>query len=127
MVKYITTAFLLAFAACVPMTARATSTPANSLVYFWQKGCAACADWDTHVGRLYAKTDEAKRLPLRQVDIDHRPPDLTHVEGVHYTPTFLVLHCGHEVARIIGYNSDFQFWGLLDQAMRKLPKSNRCK
>lgn len=113
---------LLGAAARVP-----ARPPVNQLVYFSQQGCPACLAWDHDIGRIYAKTDEAKALPLRRVDIDApRPADLQNIEGIHYTPTFVVLHCGREVARIIGYTSDFQFWGLLDRAEQELPKGDAC-
>lgn len=125
--KHFTVALVLLWAILGAGSADAAGTPVNSLLYFSQKGCPACIAWDRAVGRLYAKTDEAKLLPLRRVDIDHRPANLAQIQGIHYTPTFVVLHCGHEVARILGYNSDFQFWGLLDQAIHELPSGTSCK
>jgi len=95
---------------------------ADELVMFQQAGCPYCAAWDRHIGRIYAKTDEAKLLRLRRVDIHApRPPDLRDVHGVVFTPTFVVMHCGREAARITGYISDDQFWGLLDEALKRIP------
>jgi len=94
---------------------------ADQLVMFQQDGCPYCAAWDQNVGRIYAKTDEAKVLPLRRVDIGApRPRDLRAIRGVVFTPTFVVMHCGREVARITGYISDDQFWGLLDAAVKSI-------
>jgi thioredoxin-related protein len=94
---------------------------ADQLVMFSQDGCPYCAAWDRNVGRIYAKTDEAKVLPLRRIDIGApRPRDLQAIRGVVFTPTFVVLHCGREIARITGYISDDQFWGLLDAAVKSL-------
>lgn len=100
---------------------------ADQLVMFEQQACPFCADWNRHVGRIYAKTDEAKVLPLRRVDIDvARPADLASVRGIVFTPTFVVTHCGREIRRITGYISDEQFWGLLDEAVKALKAELAC-
>jgi len=94
---------------------------------FEQEGCPFCAAWNREVGGIYKKTDEAKLLPLRRVDIHTaRPIDLRSIDGIVYTPTFVVLHCGQEVQRIVGYAGKEQFWELLDIGIQKIgphPKS----
>jgi len=100
-------------------TVAAVPATADELVMFQQQGCPYCAAWDRQVGRIYVKTDEAKILPLRRVDIHAtRPTELKQIHGVVFTPTFVVLHCGREFARITGYVGDEQFWGLLDEAVK---------
>lgn len=110
--------------------ATSVAARADSLVMFEQKACPYCAAWNRDVGRIYAKTDEAKLLPLRRVDIDaSRPRDLRAIAGAYFTPTFVVVHCGREAARITGYISEDQFWGLLDNAIKQLrddPKGKAC-
>ena len=99
----------------------------DELVMFRDVGCPFCAQWDHDVGKLYAKTDEAKLLPLRQVDLlGTRPSDLTKVAGVQYTPTFVLMHCGREIARITGYLGPDQFWGLLDKDIATLKQARSC-
>lgn len=92
-----------------PMTSNAAE-----LVMFERGGCVWCERWHRDVGASYGKTDEAKVLPLRRVNIDARAT--YHVElasPVRYTPTFVVVDDGREIGRIIGYISDDAFWGLL--------------
>ncbi len=106
----------------------ASPTYADQLVMFEQAGCPYCAAWDREVGHLYAKTDEAKRLPLRRVDIHGpRPDDLRSVRAVAFTPTFVVMHCGREYARITGYIGEDQFWGLLDRSLAAIADENKAK
>jgi len=101
--------------------------PVGELVMFQQQGCPYCAAWDRHVGRIYAKTDEAKILPLRRVDIyATRPSDLEQIHGVVFTPTFVVTHCGRELRRITGYAGDEQFWGLLAEAVKAVKDGAPC-
>jgi hypothetical protein len=108
--------------------AAASTPPVNQLVMFRQAGCPFCARWDREIGVTYAKTDEAKILPLREVDLHApRPSDLRSIAGVIYTPTFVVMHCGAEIARITGYISPDQFWGLLDEAVSDIKASSSCK
>ncbi|GAC1424793.1 MAG: hypothetical protein NVSMB5_18940 [Candidatus Velthaea sp.] len=76
---------------------------------------------------MYGKTDEGKLLPLRRVDIHaERPPQLVQIGGVRFTPTFVIMHCGKELARITGYAGDDQFWGLVDSAVRTIKESPKC-
>ncbi len=48
------------------------------------------------------------------IDIDDPvPADLTFARKVVYTPTFILIENGTEVARIEGYPGEDFFWGLL--------------
>ncbi|BDE06171.1 hypothetical protein WPS_14470 [Vulcanimicrobium alpinum] len=121
---------LVAFFAVVLMSGAkaAVSLPArDQLVMFEQEGCPYCAAWNRDVGNVYSKSDEGKAFPLRRVDIHHtRPADLRAVGSVRFTPTFVVMHCGREFARITGYLGNEQFWGLLDQSVRSIKESSAC-
>lgn len=89
---------------------------------FRQALCEWCKVWDDEVGIVYEKTREGKIAPVRDVDIhDQRPRDLTGIKPVIYTPTFVVLHNGMEIGRILGYPGEDHFWGLLSQILEKLP------
>jgi hypothetical protein len=95
---------------------------------FEQAGCPFCAAWDRDVGGIYPKTDESQALPLRRVDIHApRPADLRAIGAIHFTPTFVVLHCGRESARLIGYSGQDNFWGLLDRDITELKGESPCR
>jgi thioredoxin-related protein len=94
---------------------------AAELVMFESEGCDWCEAWDDDIGVAYDKTSEAKVVPLRRVDIDDdRPADLSHLEGLMYTPTFVVMKDGNEVGRIIGYPGEDFFWQLLNEIIEKI-------
>ncbi len=97
---------------------------AAELIMFEQAGCIYCQRWDRDVGTLYERTDEAKALPLRRIDIQNQKASgFVLASPVRYTPTFVVVDQGREVGRITGYSNDNAFWGLLDALAAKLPPS----
>ncbi len=91
---------------------------------FDQAGCIYCQRWERDVGALYGKTDEAKTLPLRRIDIQNQKASgIALASPIRYTPTFVVADNGREVGRITGYSNDNAFWGLLDAIAAKLQTS----
>ncbi|MAF49413.1 MAG: hypothetical protein QGH73_06960 [Rhodospirillales bacterium] len=98
------------------------SLPARAaeLVMFEEEGCEWCQVWNETIAPVYPKTPEGGFAPLRRVDIsDDQPKDLQHINGVHFTPTFVIMDGGKEVGRIIGYPGEEFFWGLLEEILRK--------
>lgn len=98
---------------------------AAQLVMFESATCEWCERFHDEIGPIYPKTKEARCAPLRRVDVhDPRPDDLAHIQGVIYTPTFVLIDHGQEIDRITGYPGEDFFWGQLAQALGKL--SPRC-
>jgi thioredoxin-related protein len=95
---------------------------AAELLMFRRAGCPWCAKWDQAIAPVYPQTEEAKRAPLRMVDLDHaRAPEESLARPVRYTPTFVLVDHDREVGRIEGYPGEEFFWGLLDELIAKLP------
>ncbi len=104
------------------MSLAPAAAAAGELVMFWAAGCPWCAAWDRDIAAVYPRTEEAKRLPLRRVDLRaRRPDDLRYIEGIRFTPTFVAVEDGREYGRIVGYIGEDQFWGLLGQIVATLP------
>jgi len=84
------------------------------LVYVFSNDCVFCKAWDRDVGRLYGRTDYAKKAPLFKIDISLFSKHFTNVtRKVSGTPTFILMSGNDEVGRIIGYqNRDMFFWAL---------------
>ncbi|GIT92988.1 hypothetical protein JANAI62_34460 [Jannaschia pagri] len=83
-----------------------------------EEGCIWCARWDAEVGDAYAKTAEGRAAPLRRVDIhDPLPDDIRLTSRMRFTPTFVLLHDGQEVARREGYPGEDFFWPVLGQML----------
>lgn len=115
-----------AIAALVLMVACLTAPVAQSaeLVMFETASCPYCKRWHREIGPIYPKTPEARRAPLRRVDLEAaRPADLAFAKGVVFTPTFVLVDDGREIGRFMGYGGDEQFWTLLAELMGKLCKA----
>ncbi|MDR6660223.1 thioredoxin-related protein [Tardiphaga robiniae] len=103
---------------------------ASELLMFERDGCVWCARWNREIAPVYDKTDEAKLLPLRRIDMDRdKSPGVALASPVRFTPTFLIVDNGREVGRITGYMNDESFWSLLGKYGARLttsqPNANR--
>lgn len=111
----------LVFAALVLMAISPVARSAE-LIMVEQAGCEWCEAWDKEIGGIYHKTPEGKIAPLRRVNIHRRLPEhLAFIDRLVYTPTFVLVHHGREVGRILGYPGEDFFWGLLRDLLEKLP------
>ena len=94
----------------------ANAAPAElQLLMFERDGCSYCRQWNEEIGPAYPRTAEGAAAPLRRIDIAQPLPvgiTLTGRPPV-FTPTFVLLREGAEVARIEGYAGDEFFWVLL--------------
>ena len=110
-------AFVLGHAPLISINA----SSAAELVMFETAFCEWCEAWDRAVGVVYHKTEEGRAAPLRRVELHApRPEGLESIEGIVYTPTFVLVEDGSEIGRINGYPGDDHFWGLLGEMVRKL-------
>lgn len=102
------------------MAAILTSTPVRAveLVMVEQPGCEWCARWNEEIGPIYPKTAEGRFAPLRRVNLRDLPDDLVPARRVVFTPTFLIVSDGHEMARLEGYPGADFFWPLLEALLR---------
>lgn len=107
--------FLLAFfLIALPLAARAETV----LMMAEKEGCFWCIRWHQEVGPIYPKTDEGRAVPLLRHDLAGPLPDGIELNSrVRFTPTFILLENGHEVARIEGYPGDMFFWALLNDML----------
>jgi thioredoxin-related protein len=97
---------------------------AAELVMFTLKGCPFCAKWEREIDPIYPRTEEARKAPLRKVDIHQAPAEIADLaRKVRYTPTFVLLADGREIGRIEGYSDDATFWGNLGALVKRLEAS----
>lgn len=91
----------------------------RALVMVEQAGCEWCKRWNEEIGPIYPKTREGAFAPLHRVDLRAIPADLQLTRRVTFTPTFLIVNDGHEMARLEGYPGEDFFWPLIAQLMRQ--------
>jgi hypothetical protein len=97
---------------------------AAELIMLERPGCSWCLRWNREIAPVYPKTAEGRQAPLRRVDVTEPwPADLAGVDGDLYTPTFIVVDNGTEIARLRGYPGEDFFWPLLGEMLGKLPAS----
>ncbi len=112
------TVFWLAVPAAFP--GRAAAGAATELIMVEQEGCVYCEQWDTEILPIYARTAESKVAPLRKMDLfDGFPGGISFARAVNFTPTFVLVRDGVELARIEGYPGEDFFWGLLGMMLEK--------
>ncbi|MGD9864851.1 MAG: hypothetical protein AB7S99_16750 [Pseudodonghicola sp.] len=105
------------FAGALAALTLAGPAVAAELVMVEQVGCAWCARWNAEIAPAYPKTSEGKFAPLRRVDLRALPEDLELARRVSFTPTFLLVEDGREIARMEGYPGEDFFWPMLDQLL----------
>ena len=90
------------------------------LVMVEQDGCSYCILWHDQIAPAYPKTAEGQHAPLVRVDIREDAPDgMAYARKVTFTPTFVLMQSGEEVARMEGYVGEDFFWPLLAQMLVK--------
>lgn len=90
----------------------ATTLPAWAveLVIVEQPGCYTCRQWNEEIAPIYPKTEAGQFAPLRRAELRHKPEDLTYARSVNFTPTFILIEEGREIARLEGYPGEDFFW-----------------
>ena len=85
-----------------------------------RQGCAYCVQWKKDIGaEEYGNTREGAHAPLSIIDLSDAPPDeVQFARPVVFTPTFILVEDGRELARIEGYPGEDFFWGLLGMMLK---------
>ena len=106
---------------CVAAMLATTAAAADMrLAMFEEDWCVYCEQWNAEIGGVYDKTTEGKQAPLLRIDIHGpRPEGLALKTGVNFTPTFILIRDGEELARLEGYPGEDFFWALLNQMLQR--------
>lgn len=88
------------------------------LIMVEQPGCVYCERWDAEIAPAYPKTPEGQYAPLIRASLrDGAPDGITYARRVVFTPTFVLVDQGEELARIEGYPGEDFFWPLLKRLL----------
>lgn len=100
------------------LTFLGTAAQAAELVMVEQHGCFYCEKWNAEIAPIYPKTAEGLAAPLRRMDLqDDFPGEIAFKAAVVFTPTFVLVENGEELARLEGYPGEDFFWGLLNRLL----------
>ncbi len=92
------------------------------LIMVEEPGCAYCAAWLDEIGPSYPNTVEGRFAPLLRADLRNGPPEgVSYARKVVYTPTFVLINDGNEIARLEGYPGENFFWPLLQEMLGTVP------
>ena len=93
------------------------------LIMVEEPGCAYCAAWLDEIGPVYPNTDEGRFAPLLRADLSDGPPaGVSYARKVVYTPTFVLIDDGKEIARLEGYPGENFFWPMLQEMLVASPE-----
>ena len=112
---------LMALAVFLPLAAAPNAAPVDLrsapavLVMVQDPACPYCARWEAEVGHSYRASQEGKFAPL--VVRPRGDPEISGLEKIVYSPTFVMLAYGQEVGRIVGYQGRDLFWMQLEPLM----------
>ncbi|MFL2782931.1 MAG: hypothetical protein ACJZ9G_12005 [Rhodospirillales bacterium] len=106
--------FLILFFLALCLQSR-TASATNKILMITDAKCPICVIWEKEIGRIYPKTDAAKRYPLYRIEI-HNYNQRKNSNSIkqNVTPTFIIIENGNEKGRIIGYSNAELFWWELD-------------
>ena len=98
-----------------------TFASAAELIVVEADNCPYCKKFNREIAPAYTNTAEGQQAPLRRVWLNEQwPDDLKGLTLAKYTPTFILVHDGREVDRLVGYRGDEYFWFLLNKMLEKL-------
>jgi len=90
---------------------------AVELVIVEQTGCYTCRLWNQEIAPIYPKTEIGEFAPLRREELRHKPDDIDYARAINFTPTFLLVEDGKEVARLEGYPGEDFFWWHIEKML----------
>ena len=99
------------------LTIQSVNAKENSLMLMiTDKNCLYCIIWEKQIGKIYPKTDIAKKFPLQRIEvknfINYKKYDL---KKTNITPTFILIKNANEEGRIEGYTNPEMFWWQVDE------------
>ncbi len=83
----------------------------DKLVMFDAHSCGACKQFKREMAPVYRRSKLGKTVPLRIVDSNGRGMKRyrNRVHPISYTPTFVLMRNGREIARTVGYSGRKSF------------------
>ena len=114
--KYIHTPIVVFFIFITSIFQSVDAKDASLMIMITDKNCLYCIVWEKQVGKIYPKTEIAKKFPLHRIEVknfvNYTKYDL---KKTNITPTFIFIKNDNEAGRIEGYTNPEMFWWQVDE------------
>ncbi len=114
--KYIHTSIIVFFIFITSMFQSVDAKDNSLLIMITDKNCLYCIVWEKQIGKIYPKTEIAKKFPLHRIEVknfvNYTKYDL---KKTNITPTFIFIKNDNETGRIEGYTNPEMFWWQVDE------------
>ena len=114
--KYIYTPIIIFFIFITSIFQSVDAKDTSLMIMITDKNCLYCIVWEKQIGKIYPKTEIAKKFPLHRIEVknfvNYTKYDL---KKTNITPTFIFIKNDNEVGRIEGYTNPEMFWWQVDE------------
>ena len=109
--KYIYAPIIVFFIFITSIFQSVDAKDTSLMIMITDKNCLYCIVWEKQIGKIYPKTETAKKFPLHRIEVknfvNYTKYDL---KKTNITPTFIFIKNDNEVGRIEGYTNPELFW-----------------
>ena len=114
--KYIYTPIIVFLIFIISIFQSVDAKDTSLMIMITDKNCLYCIVWEKQIGKIYPKTEIAKKFPLHRIEVknfvNYTKYDL---KKTNITPTFIFIKNDNEVGRIEGYTNPEMFWWQVDE------------
>ena len=114
--KYIYTPIIVFFIFITSIFQSVNAKDTSLMIMITDKNCLYCIVWEKQIGKIYPKTEIAKKFPLHRIEVknfvNYTKYDL---KKTNITPTFIFIKNNNEEGRIEGYTNPEMFWWQVDE------------
>ena len=114
--KYIHSPIIVFFIFITSIFQSVDAKDTSLMIMITDKNCLYCIVWEKQIGKIYPKTEIAKKFPLHRIEVknfvNYTKYDL---KKTNITPTFIFIKNDNETGRIEGYTNPEMFWWQVDE------------
>ena len=114
--KYISTLIIVLFIFIISVFNSVNAKDSSLMIMITDKNCLYCIVWEKQIGKIYPKTEIAKKFPLHRIEVKNFINYTKYnLKKTNITPTFIFIKNNNEEGRIEGYTNPEMFWWQVDE------------
>ena len=114
--KYIYTPIIVFFIFITSIFQSVDAKDTSLMIMITDKNCLYCIVWEKQIGKIYPKTEIAKKFPLHRIEVKNFANYTRYdLKKTNITPTFIFIKNDNETGRIEGYTNPEMFWWQVDE------------